>query len=600
MAVKSHMRGGLLNYDEILKHIGQFGKYQIRIHFLLWLVSAASGLAVVVWAFTGFNTKYRCPIPQCESQGSASYYDPSSLSSSNHNSSSVPSLPDYAISGIPEITRGAEKHRCNYYAIDGAEFTAEPNEASCEKYLKDLKTDKKIEKSCSQSDLIFDTSIVTSSIVSEYDLTCGNFALRNIIGSTYMLGLLFGSMFFGIISDKYGRMTALMIAILFVVVSALLGAVIPTLGAFGFFRFITGMGGMGCFMVTFVIAVEYVGFKYTMLIGIVIEVPFALGEILLGIEALYIRDWYTLQLVAYLPWAVLLGLWFLIPESPRWLMSVGRYEEAITIVNKAAKVNGATIPEELLDVTKACEKKEDFTQIEPAGDHQPSIKDLFVPKLMAFRTLNMFYQWFAVTMCYYGLTFASTSLGGDPHTNYLLGVCIEIPAYIFCILVMDCWGRRPILSFCQAIAGVSCIIAGLLFEEIEDNKALVPAQVFFSLVGKFMASANFAIIYVYTAELYPTIIRNSAIGACSCIARVGAILALVLQLLSAFYKPAPMLIMGAVAILAGILALMFPETVGNRLPESMEEAKNIGKNNSKRGICTCICPKSFKEMFKET
>ena len=60
-----------------------------------------------------------------------------------------------------------------------------------------------------------------------------------------MLGLLFGSMFFGIISDKYGRMTALMIAILFVVVSALLGAVIPTLGAFGFFRFITGMGGMG-------------------------------------------------------------------------------------------------------------------------------------------------------------------------------------------------------------------------------------------------------------------------------------------------------------------------------------------------------------------
>ena len=38
-----------------------------------------------------------------------------------------------------------------------------------------------------------------------------------------------------------------------------------------------------------------------MLIGIAIEIPFALGEALLGIEAFFIRDWKTLQMVAYLP-----------------------------------------------------------------------------------------------------------------------------------------------------------------------------------------------------------------------------------------------------------------------------------------------------------
>merc|ERR1711981_942836 len=106
-----------------------------------------------------------------------------------------------------------------------------------------------------------------------------------------------------------------------------------------------------------------------------------------------------------------------------------------------------------------------------------------------------------------------------------------------------------------------------------------------SLLGKFMASANFAIIYVYTAELYPTIIRNTAIGSCSSIARIGAILALVLRLLSSYYKPAPMLIMGIAALVAGVMALNFPETVGNKLPETMEEAINIGKNNKSRGIC---------------
>ena len=45
-----------LNYDEVLEYIGQFGTFQRKIFFLLWLVSAAGGLAVVVFAFTGENT----------------------------------------------------------------------------------------------------------------------------------------------------------------------------------------------------------------------------------------------------------------------------------------------------------------------------------------------------------------------------------------------------------------------------------------------------------------------------------------------------------------------------------------------------------------
>lgn len=209
----------------------------------------------------------------------------------------------------------------------------------------------------------------------------------------------------------------------------------------------------------------------------------------------------------------------------------------------------------------------------------------------------MFYQWFSVTMCYYGLSNASTDLGGDPYTNFCLSVFIEIPGYLFCIFVMDCWGRRPILSFCQGISGICCIIAGLLFNVLKDNPELIGLQVFVSLIGKFMASASFAIVYVYTAELYPTIIRNTAIGSCSCIARVGGIVSLLILELKNFWLPAPMLIMGIVATLAGFLAIFFPETVGNRLPESMEEATNIGKSNQSRGLCTCVCPKSLKSLY---
>ncbi len=84
---------------------------------------------------------------------------------------------------------------------------------------------------------------------------------------------------------------------------------------------------------------------------------------------------------------------------------------------------------------------------------KPSLIDLFRPPLIALRTVNMMYQWFSVTLCYYGLSFASTGLAGDAYSNFCLSVFVEIPGYLFCIFVMDCWGRRPILSFAQGLSG---------------------------------------------------------------------------------------------------------------------------------------------------
>ena len=262
-----------------------------------------------------------------------------------------------------------------------------------------------------------------------------------------MLGTLVSAVFFGLISDRLERLTALMISMIFIVLSGLFCALIPTLGRYEFIRVIAGMGHMGCFMVIFVIAVEYVWFKYTMLIAIVIVIPFGLGVIILEIETYYIRDWYTLQLVDYVPWAVLVGLWFIIPESPRWLIDVRKYDRVITILYKKAKVNNCKVPKELLDVTSASNKIEGYHELESTNQDTPSFKDLFASKSMALRTLNMFYQWFAVTMCYCELTISSTSLEDDPLKNYLLGVAIEISPYIFCILAMDCWGDVQYYSF---------------------------------------------------------------------------------------------------------------------------------------------------------
>ena len=125
-------------------------------------------------------------------------------------------------------------------------------------------------------------------------------------------------------------------------------------------------------------------------------------------------------------------------------------------------------------------------------------------------------------------------------------------------------------------------------------------------MGKFGASISFFIVYLYTAELFPTTVRNQAVGICSLVARIGGITALLLDLTKVFWLPAPVFIMGVIATVvsgknilkkgiitslilqAGCLATLFPETLGQRLPEDMEDALNIGVDNT-RGLCTCIC-----------
>ena len=57
---------------------------------------------------------------------------------------------------------------------------------------------------------------MTSSIVKDYDFTCGNSYKKQIYGVLYMIGMFFGSYIVGIISDKYGRMKALMLGLLLI------------------------------------------------------------------------------------------------------------------------------------------------------------------------------------------------------------------------------------------------------------------------------------------------------------------------------------------------------------------------------------------------
>jgi hypothetical protein len=100
----------------------------------------------------------------------------------------------------------------------------------------------------------------------------------------------------------------------------------------------------------------------------------------------------------------------------------------------------------------------------------------------------------------------------------------------------------------------------------------------FSLVGKFGSSAAFAVVFLYTAELFPTPMRNSAVGMCSTLARIGGILAPTVAQLGYARPQIPFLIFGSATLIGGATAFLLPETMGHQLPDTVQEAVEMADN----------------------
>lgn len=249
----------------------------------------------------------------------------------------------------------------------------------------------------------------------------------------------------------------MLLSILLIGASGSLAAIVNNKILFAILRITSGMGGMGCFMVPSVMATEATLPKYKIYTTLAIGLGFVIGELVLTLQAYLIRDWFTLQLVSHGPMLALLGLYFCLPESTRWLLSKGRIEESKKDIQKRAQINGRkSIPQEVWN--------ENAIVLQEKIQNSWSLMNLFKPKIILKRSINMFFQWFSVTMSYYGLLFASTGLSGDPYVNFALVVSAELLNIPFYLKATNVYGRKVSLIIAQLVSGICCIIGGILLD----------------------------------------------------------------------------------------------------------------------------------------
>lgn len=112
----------------------------------------------------------------------------------------------------------------------------------------------------------------------------------------------------------------------------------PDYWTFTCLRFLVGMSVAGTMVTGFVIIMEFVGTQYRDVISAVYQLPFNIGHMMLPMFAYFFRDYSDFQLAISAPVVILLIYFFLVPETPRWLIAMKRTDEAITLLERVAKV----------------------------------------------------------------------------------------------------------------------------------------------------------------------------------------------------------------------------------------------------------------------
>jgi len=421
----------------------------------------------------------------------------------------------------------------------------------------------------------FNTSIYTSTVVSEFELVCGDRWLMSSVQSTYMLGFMVGALVLSELADQFGRRTLLLASTLGFIVTTIATTFSVNYLMFIIFRFFVAAFGSGIFLSNFVILMEAVDIHHRTLFGVLYHGFFSFGMCTLAALAYFFRDWRTLQLWCSVPTVLLLLYYFLVPESPRWLLTVGREDESLVILKQVAHTNGTELPppDQLERCLKLFRKEKQQKDEQEKKNLLQSFLEFFENACVLVKTPNMrrrnliiFFAWFVTSMIYYGLAFNGTNLKFPLYIMMVISGVVEVLSLPFNIWLLERWGRRLGLVFIMMVAGVACLVI------IAVPRDLFWWNLLLASIGRFMVAQCFAVVFIYSSELVPTHVRNISMGTASMCARIGSFLApYIVDQLGALHYAIPSSVFGAVAVASGLLALLLPETGYSNLPESVEE-----------------------------
>jgi len=421
----------------------------------------------------------------------------------------------------------------------------------------------------------YDTGVISGALLfigEDFQL---NAFLEGFIVSSLLLGAVVGAGVSGALSDRLGRRTIIIVAAAIFAVGALGAGLAPSVWVLIFFRFFLGLGvGSASALVPSYIS-ESAPTDVRGSLSSLFQLAITLGILLAYlVNAAFAtsEDWRWPVGLALVPAIVLLvGMYFL-PETPRWLVSKGRDDDARRVLRHTRTEE--EIEQELQEIRHT--EEEDAEQ----DGYRELLAPWVRPMLIVGIGLAVFQQFVGInTVIYYAPTIIkSTGLANVASVLATVGIgVVNVLMTVVAILIIDRVGRKTLLLVGLAGMTVSLLILGSAFA----FSGLSGIISWVTLAGLMLYIASFAvsfgpILWVMLPEIFPLNVRGTGTGV-SALSNWGANFAVAqafLPLVALIGRSAVFWMLAVVCVAAALfIHFLVPETRGRSLEQIEDDLR---------------------------
>ncbi|KAJ9594310.1 hypothetical protein L9F63_014268, partial [Diploptera punctata] len=287
-------------------------------------------------------------------------------------------------------------------------------------------------------------------------------------------------------------------------------------------------------------------------------------------------NWKLFTLITSLPCAAVFIVYRTFPESPRWLATRGKTRQCLQVLNQIARVNGTAVPENAMEVLQ---------NLKGNREKVYGLASLCSSKQLLRNTaLICTLRWYSCTLVQlvsFSIILNVANMSGNPFINMFLQAIVELPAYLVGKLVCDKYGRRWSEAGAILVSAAFQFICIAVVLDIHTNSGQKEYNSILVLIVKFCITVAAYCAYLRCMEIYPTCLRQTGTSAAVLVSMGFGSLGPYIVFLgdSIRYEVRyPYGILGSLCILGTICSLLMPETLNQKLPETLQDSAHFGKN----------------------
>jgi MFS family permease len=344
---------------------------------------------------------------------------------------------------------------------------------------------------------------------------------------------------------------------------ALMTAFSTNIWMYSSLRFASGIGRASITTCSLILLTERVGKQWHGQIGTMTFFIYSLGLLSLPAVAYMNRgsSWRILYLcTSILAISYCIIAYFCVYESPRWLFMQERDIEAISVLKRIASIDISSLESYLSNIPL----KQEISRVNP----YKLMKDLFKRRWALQRILATMVLGFGVGVVFFGMLLGVGNLGFNIYLSVIFNASLLIPSNLLTLFFIARWKRKiSLFAFCttSGICSIICVIVG------SSKKGI---KIGLELASFFCARLAYNMLIIFTMELFPTSVRNSATTLARQVVAFGSVFDPILTSAGRRKEFLSFGIFGLTILLCGFFVILLPETRDRTLCNTMDEQEH--------------------------